>query len=644
MDTTFLYIKEAMDFLENNPNVEKALKNLVHSLIDLKRVSFKSTEFSTEHSLLRDSSLIIPGQLDQFHLNFDNLVVCKVLGDVASSIMNEQIPKEPIEALSFANRFALEIRKPKTNYYWYNSLELKFESYIVIFLHQILNLDFIAFYNSLTDEKKAEDPNLKSLDLCMSNVIPYLNNDNSKIYSFLQKLLQDDGARDAVQHSLVEFGRKNSKKAASFYVYCKDNGAIAQTGFLVHLLLGLYETNPDFYFEEAINLFDQNPKEAICTIAWLEYTKAEHISRAFTFVEDKKLSDINQLRHLPAFYCRLIQNKNTPQEILNACFKAIQKLTLQEDQQLRSDLVFRTGLIKGFDKEKYELLPSFLSWGEPGVIRSYFDHFNSPDYLFELIQNSYLTHGLATNIKLVEDAVFVQHSKNPGAVEAHILAMLSDDRPIIRFGGLQVLICKGCGVYPVAFLSLDEKQQLTVVNFLLTLPINIEELLPLCLVLRNSPFEKVQQDLTQQLNDLVWAYDEHVLLMMKPLLDLSVATDKKLYDEVEASYLKYAAEKELRMGIREFDPWENELPYVELFFRLEHEMDAEAMEKASSKSVFTQIAKSISVIRGSAFNSEHNHQISPLNTVGVSRLVDQRYSINPDKVEWEFKMSTSVNH
>jgi hypothetical protein len=125
--------------------------------------------------------------------------------------------------------------------------------------------------------------------------------------------------------------------------------------------------------------------------------------------------------------------------------------------------------------------------------------------------------------------------------------------------------------------------------------------------------------------------------LVQPNLDANRESDQQLMLKMNEGYSEYQKENELRNSLKEFNPFQNELESLELFFRLESEKQAEMIERASSKSIFTQIARTISVIRGSAYKVESNPEITKMETISTTMLVDQRYDIDPDYYEWVYQ-------
>jgi hypothetical protein len=295
-------------------------------------------------------------------------------------------------------------------------------------------------------------------------------------------------------------------------------------------------------------------------------------------------------------------------------------------------------MIKNRDKEKFDLLPDFMAWGTPHFLRDYFNHFTSPKELFELIRYAFLHHGMNVDMDLLRQALDTQYLMHRLAFEKELALMLSDDLGIVRFGGLQVLSSHFGGVFTFDWSELNEDLQGRVIDTLLGSPVNIEDILPQVMPFRKSPFPTVVEKLKEDLIALIPAYEKHLVEILVPQLDLSVKEDKALADAVAGAYATYSTELAAKTTIKEFDPFENEWPHLDAFYRLEREIQAENVERAQSGSFFAQIARQVKIIRGSGWKSEDQPEIAMLGTFGVSRLIDRRYYTNPDKFEWQFRM------
>jgi len=637
----YLTIQETQSLIEDNPVCKQYLMDLIHHSIQEKKISFRVEKFNDHFDCLKKLGLVKSYPDNVFSLEYATLPVCYVLTVVAEEMMQQLVPVDAVDALVFANSFCKLIRQPKVNHHWSGDLDMRLQAYILIWLHQVHNIDITSFIKSVTDDMKKENADLRSADLIYTYVFPYLNDDTERQF---ETIVTTEGARDSALQAVKDFGEINPAKAALLYKYAKSHEGAKYPALLTALIRGLFPSDRDRYLNEAIDLFKVNPVESMRTIAWIDYDSDEHVKTAFDFVTQQTNADIEYSRMLPALYTRLIENTYTPEAIKQECFRLLGELTKVEDTQLRGDLLWRTRLIKGRDKEKMELLPSFMNWGSMGILHDYFDNFDSPEPMFGLLRQAFLQHGMSVDLKLFEHPIWSQYHLHKEQFNQELLKLLTDDIAIIRFAGIRILTSGyGGSAYEVDFLQLDEKGQLRAIESLLPSPTNIEELMPLLMKLRKSPHDRVRSALESGLINLIAAYDYHVLDMAKEHLDLTGSYDKSLLDKLIAAYETFKEATDARVQIKELDPMENELRYVDLYYRLEREKQAEMMERATSQSIFGQLAKNTTIIRGSGYNTEDNPAIAMLATVGSSRLMDRRYSINPEAYEWNFRMNAMLD-
>lgn len=637
----YISIDEASKFLSSNDSVQLCLRKLIKHSIAEKRVSFSNEAFKVQHELLEKFKLVTRESESVFQLDYNNLVVCHVLAQIAVETLGEEIPEDPIESLKYAQRFAEEIRKPTIRTFWYSDLEINLEGYILAYLHQVKGIDITAFVESVTTEMSDQTHVLRTINSIYSHAIPYLAESTEATFTKITGLLANEKTKWKGTEAIRNICKINPLKAVELYNFGKVNRGLDFTDFFSTMLLELYPLDNKYYLAEAIELFNGSQIQSLHAMSWFEYPDANQINVAFEFIYTQQEIEIECLREIPTFYTRLVSNRNTSDEIREKCFVIIKQLAKNEDEKLRNNLAFRTGLIKGYDERKYDLLADFMAWGKPYFLRDYFNYFDSPHLLFDLIRISFQSHGMHVDLDLLKEAISTQFHKNQEECSKELLMLLSDEVPVIRFAGIQVLMSGHGEMYKVNFLELDEMHQIRIIETLLPIPINIEELLPLVLSLKNSPFITVKQKLELGLIDLIGAFDYNLITLAKQHLDDSVEIDKGILAKLNEAYSIYEKEKKAKSECKELDPTENELEYIDLYFRLEHEKSTEMMEHAQSQTFFAQMAKTVHVIRGGAFNSEMNSDIAPMGKVELSRLIDQRYFINPDLYEWKFKMNAT---
>jgi len=639
----FLSVDDARSFIGQNPPIYAAFKTLIDHSITVKKISFNKEKFQAEYSELKPFNLIGNDQEEIFQLDFSNLVFGSVLLEKAEAVLQEKALTDPEACFAFADRFGQEIRKPKLNLHWYSDLIIHLESFLLVWLHQKYNLDVTHFVRSVTEEEWEQKPWLNSLDFAYMNAFAYLSDSPEVRHETIVNMLASVRTKDSAYEALRNLGKINPKAADQLYQYGSIHKAFESDGYLPNLLHGLYRGIQTHYLQEAINLFGNLPLQSLLSLTWFDYTEGDQIRTAFDFLIKQTITDISYLRNALVFYIRLIDNRNTPADLVPLCFEQIKEFSKSTDEQLRGQLIWRTRMITGYDEEKYQLIPYFTAWGNPMVLNEYFNKFTSPAYLFRQIRTLFLDAGIRANIHIYKDSLQYQYLLHKEAFEKELVSLLSDDLAIIRFAGMQVLMSPSGGVYDLNLVEIEERIQIRIIETLLPTPINIEDILPLVLQLRNSPFEAVRQALQKGLIDLIQAYDHNLVDMVRNIVDPTKDNDKQLLDALEKAYGAYKKEQDRKKGISEFDPRLNEFRHIDLYYRLEVEQNAEAMEAAQGKSVFAQIAKKTIILRGSGYES-HQGKVAQLQEFSVSRLIDKRLYINPDKFEWDFQQNATGNN
>lgn len=632
-------IIEVRELFSLETTLYTTIKTLLEKSISEKKVSHLKAGHENEIAQLQAASLVGHESETHFQVNFDNLVSGYVMLQVAQEILTEQLPTEIIPALSFVSRFMEEIRKPNIRTHWEAGWPNEFEGFVLVYLHQEAGLDITAFVLGVTEEMRDEHVEVRSVDFGYLHAFAYLSDSVEKCFQAIQTLYGSDRTRDTAFSCVENLCKISPSKASELYEYAKVNNGADIRLLLSGLLTGLYKNDPAVYFAEAIALYDTHPAESLQALSWMPYEESKLIQEAFQFVSSKVIEDIEVIRKLPVFYTRLIDNHHTDQGTKKGSFAKINDLTSVQDTETRGSLLWRTGMLKGNDEEKMELLPQFLEWGDRQVLNDYFQYFDSPKHLFGLIRDSFMMHGMRVAMGQFEHALYSQYHRHKEVFNQELVQLLTDHKALVRYAGVQIMLSHHGGIYQPDFLSLDETMQLRVIDTLLPMPLNIEEFLPLLLTLRKSVYESVKQKLGNDLTDLLEAYGKHLIDMVKKIVGEVDDEDNALIKRLEAAYLVINAETDAKAAIKELNPWLNETIYIEQYYRLEQEKNIEMTEAAQSQSIFAQIARNITVIRGSGFRSDEGRDVSEMGKIEVSRLVDMRYYINPDAYEWNFKLN-----
>jgi len=629
-----LTISGADQLFTDHPEVKKSLLVLLETAFDNKKALFSPTEVEGLEDLL-NYQLVNASPGDRYEFNYNSLATCRVVQELAEKRISKPMPTTIEEALTYAADFYLSLREPKPRTSWYFHLELEFDRYILIWLNQVHDVDVTAFLFSITEEMLDASVTIRHYAQSYASAFPYLVDDAAKYLETIKTQYGDVRQKENAMAALSDLANENPVKAATLYNYSKGNNGLDLFKLYSLLQIGLYPTDPSFYFLEAVETFRIKPAEGIVALSWIAYKNEDHIKRAFELVGAFPAETPEFYLFYPPFYCRLIENPFTPTAVRTTCFERISELLALDDSSLQQQLIWRLGLVTGHDEEKFKLVPQIIDIN-PRFIKEIFTRFKTAALLFQLLKEVYSHVGPAVNFQLFSDAFTDMHHNDPDGFELELLQLLTDDLALVRLAGLEVLRSRYGGLYEIDFLKLDEQHQLRAIETLLPHPHSIEELLPLILHLRNSSFETVCERLLTELTNLIWAFDHHLIDMVTKALDIEDAGDVAFIESLNNAYKEYEAIKKQKAAIQEFNPLLNQATDHEDYNRIDQELRAEAMKNAEEKSFFNQFTKTFGVIRGNAFKTEMSEDIVPMFTVSTSRLVDMRYYLNPDEYQWKY--------
>src|SRR5688500_9134636 len=152
MPRYYLTLQETQSLIENNPVAKRSLMDLIRHSIQEKKISFRVEKFNDHFDCLQKLGLVKSYPDNIFGLDYTVLPACYVLTIVAEDMMKQPVPVDAVGALAFANRFCELIRQPKVNHYWSGDLEMQLEAYVLIWLHQVHNIDITSFIQSITEK------------------------------------------------------------------------------------------------------------------------------------------------------------------------------------------------------------------------------------------------------------------------------------------------------------------------------------------------------------------------------------------------------------------------------------------------------------------------------------------------------------
>ncbi|WP_207510459.1 hypothetical protein [Longitalea luteola] len=622
--------------MKDNPLTNQALRKLLRTSVADKKVTFAIDQWQTEYDLLNSPEVLTKTIGKTFQLDFAMLPAAHALLDFALELMHVAMPKTFIEALAFVHDFEHYIRQPKIRHHWEQGMGMRLEAMLWLHLEETEGVDVWDARKALLEKSDEEHRGIRSTAVTFFYSFPFLSQRPERALQIIRAAFLDDRTSDSAWEAVVQTALLKPDKAEQIAGLLKAEGQQTDLPIRTALIIGAYPNDPFRYLTEAFALHKESPVEGLRALASLKYSDNTSIRQAIDFVHTQNISTIEYLRTLPVFYSRIIENPAGDDEITQVAFLGLRELTRFKDPSLRSNLLFRTRMIKGHDKEKMDLLPYFLQWEGQGIMNEYFNYFSSVQPLFHLLRDTIAEYGLTINMELFYTPMQSMATLKKEEFGQELLKLLSDKNGMVRFAGVQIL-CRNRGERKLSdtLLSLTEDEQLTIIDTLVHLPLSIEVIIPALLTFRHSKFDTAKEALKTGLLVLTEAFESSIKDLVFSRLEDS-AFDADLRASFQQTIDRQEIAHQQKSTCKEFDPYLNELEFVEYFFQLEHEKNSEEMEQIEAKSIFADIGQRVSVVRGSAFKIGKSGRIGEMGKFGFTPLVDHRYNINPDKYEQDF--------
>jgi hypothetical protein len=626
----------ARQYLIDHPLTNQALRKLLQTSVAKKKVTFAIDQWQAEYDLLNSPEVLTKTIGKTFQLDFTVLPAAQGLLDFALELRHVDMPKTFTEALAFVHDFEQHIRQPKIRHHWEQGMGMRLEAMIWLHLEETEGVDVWNTRKTLLEKSDEEQRGIGSTAVTFFYSFPFLSQTAERALQIIRAAFFDDRTADSAWEAVVQTASLKPDKAEQIAALLKADGLQTDLPIRTALIIGAYPNDPSRYLTEAFALHMESPVEGLRALAFLKYSDNASVRQAINFVHTENISTIEYLRTLPVFYSRVIENPAGDDEIVKVAFLGLRELTKFKDTGLRSNLLFRTRMITGHDKEKMDLLPYFMQWEGQGIMDEYFNHFSSVQPLFDLLKDTIAENGLAINMELFHLPMQSISTLKKEEFNQELFKLLSDKNGMVRFAGVQIL-CRSRGERQLSdtLLSFGENEQLMIVDTLVHLPLSIEAMIPTLLVFRTSKFNTVREALKRGLLVLTEAFGKSIHDLIFSRLENST-----FEEELRISLQQVIDQQELthqhKSTCREFDPYLNELEFVEYFFQLEHEKNSEQMELVEAKSILADFGQRVSVIRGSAFKLDTAGRIGEMGKIGFTHLIDQRYNINPDKYEQDF--------
>ena len=428
------------------------------------------------------------------------------------------------------------------------------------------------------------------------------------------------------------------------YSYSITAGRPECEGFIAAVLTALLKKDAALSLGYAKQLLDSNPREALQAIA--QYNAPDLAELEDVFQHLIKCSPDNE--KAAHFYATVTANtathpKATEQLRRKALTVAAKLLSHKEHSIADAALWAFSNGIEGFENERYSLLHIYLgNTKKIEAIRYFFNTFNDPKYLFDLMLRIYEASKIRINMDTFGQALSHFWGNHREATEQEILKLFEYPTAYAVLA-IKVLLSSHSRPYRVDLLKLNENGQINAIVAICNYPHSIEELLPALLSLRNSPHADVVSNLQDGLSMLIFeAYHEILYERTAAILDKD-GGDKAFLKPLKAALEEYQEIRHQKESCKELDPLLNEKKHLDLYYGLEHETNTKAMKDLDKgeNSWLSSIRNTV-IVRGKAWKTDGDDRIMPLAHIQTSMLIDSRAYKNPlayermlDDLQWK---------
>jgi len=639
MERIDLKYKEAKEYLEKNPELEESLTSAINESIPNKENRFTQEQSLNEYKLLFDKKILISNGDNDYRISFESSLACAALLDYTINLLGKPLPNSPYEAIGFVNDFLEEIRKPRTNYHWYDIVDFgrNFKNFILLEYEQFFLENFDEVLNIYDDNHKFDSPK-DNLKFDLDKVIPKYKFTSEQFVILANNLLGKEQERQKGLDIIRAVSSQSHKRANELFEIVKSQNG--ESLLLSNIIMELSHFDFEKAFDESLKLLHSHNTEVngIGCLCRLKFSDENQLSKAYQVIKNHESESIAYQRQLPVTYSIFITNDYSTDEIKAGGIDKYRNLIEHEDNVVMNQVVYWLCFIKGFEKEKMEFLYRLLDRGFQINFSEYFGNFSSPSYIFDFVKNIYANFELEANIAPFQRVFDFFYNTHPDEFEKGLSELLSNDFGVIRKAGVDLLAAKHYGTYNVNLLNLSRKCQLIVIDTLLSIPFQIEKTLPIVLQLRNSEFPEVKDALLIHCTQLVFAYEEHIIEVLSEHLNENVDTDAKLLSHVKKIWVDHEKVIKQKQDLLELTPRINQRQLTETYIRSEREHQAELMEQVrKNNSGIMALARNIKILRGCAFKMEANNMITKLGKMEKTTHMDKMYYINPSAYEFAFK-------
>lgn len=583
------------------------------------------------------NKLILPLEKEPktFIINFDSKLLNDELLKIAEAELKKELPSIIELALDFVDDFEQNI-KEKHSLFDSNPNFANYKKHFKAFIINKFEYNLIEEYyifilkNNKIDRKKRND----FIETFFKYLEVYNSNEEAILNSCSRYYKSEKYPSNYIFNTLGNLAKTNHSVAKKLVDYILDKKLNDYHDFLPALLINLFNSNYTEAFDIATSKIKSNPIIALKALCGFNYKDANQINQIFIDLQQLKVNSVDYANLKSQLLCNIITNDNTDVALKEKSFKEVVELLKSENHDFSHSTFTNVQYgLKDFENEKYYLLNIYLNNTKNFlVLRDFFYDFKNPIFLFRLLTSNYNIAGFRGSIDIFENAISHFYDVSREQFEDELLNLFSYRQYSLL--ALKIILSHRSIIFNIDLGKLDKEAQINAIDSICIFPHSIDELIPMLLKIRNSQFEESKEHLNRKLSELIFeVYHESLLELIKNNITKS-ESDKMFLDPLQKTLDDYNSIKTLKKSIRDLDPTENERNLMELYYRLEHENQAQMMKNVNNDSnSFLSMTKTMVIVRGRAFKSEDSEAVTPLGLFESSIMIDNRAYKNPNNFE-----------
>lgn len=647
-------IKLYEEKIANEPELQKAIQELVNFTIKEKKFKYKVEELFLDCSLLITNNILIQSgafievcNSALFHFEFFQQYSSKY-----GFILTENIN----EVFLFVEKIEEELTSGNSFNSGIFSFFRNFNSFIVFHVQKQFKGDFNQYIHSLNKESGEV---LYEFNSAYCEIVPYILIPINVLFDNLKHLMEIltsdstfDSNTGAIGNAIRKYCIFNIESGKQMLQYSIDNQSPVIHNLNIPMLGGIYEIEREAFWEKIVQFYksEENEVSIICALASVKALSNEEAKRYYELIISVSDPKVDSLVNLPKFYCSIINNDNiSDPNLKKQCFDKLADLIVNPNQNVRGNTLWEIGFIVEYDIETVELLKSLILTEdfEKNQLKAIGNALIKHKHLQSFID---FIHVYAEKFKIIFEVDFLHsvtfhfYQKDSSNFSKEIIILLTHDRGAVRALANKLIdyIELHCKKFSLEgdILQLDELTQYKLWMSVLGSFKEPQKSLPMLMPLINSQFPIVQEAFICKLELLTEEYGGSVIEVLESNLDLNDLHSKAVLGRVREYDAVYNKELSKKNGIKELNPIHTQAKLLRLYSENhDKSFSKKTKDEVDKKSLFSQIATTVILAKSGGWKHEKHKQVSKLTQIGVSFQLPRSMFITPELVDWQFRLS-----